>query len=123
MASKKAGYNVDSNTQEKITDGARGLYEKATGYVWHSVHQERVIWLAGKGKSADLWDSVEARSIPSTPTRELLTSRGVLGYVDWDTMLWYEWMNGDVWYDDFNWSDQCDRRIVIWTTESLKTWL
>merc|ERR1712225_141206 len=29
--SKKAGYNVDPNTGEKITDGARGLYEKQTG--------------------------------------------------------------------------------------------
>lgn len=24
---------MDRNTNEKITDGARGLYEKATGYV------------------------------------------------------------------------------------------
>merc|ERR1711900_92431 len=29
--SKKAGYNVDPSTGEKITDGARGLYEKQTG--------------------------------------------------------------------------------------------
>ncbi|KAI2733921.1 hypothetical protein CBS147332_936 [Penicillium roqueforti] len=28
---KKSGYNVDRNTQEKITDGARSAYEKATG--------------------------------------------------------------------------------------------
>ncbi|KAJ5360734.1 hypothetical protein N7517_009925 [Penicillium concentricum] len=28
---KKSGYNVDRNMQEKITDGAREAYEKATG--------------------------------------------------------------------------------------------
>lgn len=28
---KKSGYNLDRNTQEKITDGAREAYEKATG--------------------------------------------------------------------------------------------
>ncbi|KAH8904701.1 hypothetical protein BR93DRAFT_930142 [Coniochaeta sp. PMI_546] len=28
---KKSGHNVDANTSEKITDGARGLFEKATG--------------------------------------------------------------------------------------------
>jgi hypothetical protein len=31
--SKRSGRNVDANTQEKITDTARGFYEKATGYV------------------------------------------------------------------------------------------
>lgn len=31
MGSKKAGHPMDRNTSEKITDGARGLYEKATG--------------------------------------------------------------------------------------------
>lgn len=31
MAAKKGGYNVDPKTQESITDGARGLYEKFTG--------------------------------------------------------------------------------------------
>lgn len=30
-AAKKSGHNVNSNTAEKITDGARGLFEKATG--------------------------------------------------------------------------------------------
>lgn len=34
MLSKKSGHNVDSKTSEKITDGARGLFEKATGYVF-----------------------------------------------------------------------------------------
>ncbi|KAH7395423.1 hypothetical protein BKA64DRAFT_708816 [Cadophora sp. MPI-SDFR-AT-0126] len=29
--SKKSGYNIDPSTGEKITDGARGLYEKQTG--------------------------------------------------------------------------------------------
>jgi hypothetical protein len=29
--SKKAGHDFDPKTDEKITDGARGLYEKATG--------------------------------------------------------------------------------------------
>jgi len=29
--SKKTGYKVDPNTSEKITDGARGLYEKQSG--------------------------------------------------------------------------------------------
>ncbi|KAJ5512268.1 hypothetical protein N7463_001820 [Penicillium fimorum] len=28
---KKSGYNLDRNMQEKITDGAREAYEKATG--------------------------------------------------------------------------------------------
>ncbi|KAJ5836910.1 hypothetical protein N7447_002936 [Penicillium robsamsonii] len=28
---KKSGFNLDSNMQEKITDGAREAYEKATG--------------------------------------------------------------------------------------------
>ncbi|KAH6624980.1 hypothetical protein B0J18DRAFT_429842 [Chaetomium sp. MPI-SDFR-AT-0129] len=28
---KKSGHNVNANTAEKITDGARGLFEKATG--------------------------------------------------------------------------------------------
>ena len=31
MGAKKSGHNVDKNTSEKITDGARGLFEKATG--------------------------------------------------------------------------------------------
>lgn len=31
FGAKKSGHNVDKNTAEKITDGARGLYEKATG--------------------------------------------------------------------------------------------
>lgn len=31
-ASKKAGYNIDPSTQEKITDGGRGAYEKFSGY-------------------------------------------------------------------------------------------
>jgi len=28
---KKTGHTMDRNTNEKISDGARGLYEKATG--------------------------------------------------------------------------------------------
>ena len=31
--SKKAGYNFSDETNEKITDGARDAFEKATGYV------------------------------------------------------------------------------------------
>ncbi|PSR81646.1 hypothetical protein BD289DRAFT_372358 [Coniella lustricola] len=31
MGAKKSGHQVDRNTAEKITDGARGLFEKATG--------------------------------------------------------------------------------------------
>lgn len=31
MGAKKSGHNVDHNTAEKITDGARNLFEKATG--------------------------------------------------------------------------------------------
>ncbi|KAG7114643.1 hypothetical protein HYQ46_011914 [Verticillium longisporum] len=31
FASKKSGHNIDRNTQEKITDGGRSAYEKATG--------------------------------------------------------------------------------------------
>ncbi|KAJ9145438.1 hypothetical protein NKR23_g5291 [Pleurostoma richardsiae] len=31
MGAKKTGHNIDRNTSEKITDGARGLFEKATG--------------------------------------------------------------------------------------------
>lgn len=30
-AAKKSGHNVNASTGEKITDGARGLFEKATG--------------------------------------------------------------------------------------------
>lgn len=31
MGMKKSGHNVDRNTSEKITDGARSAYEKVTG--------------------------------------------------------------------------------------------
>jgi hypothetical protein len=31
--SKKAGHDFNPKTDEKITDGARGLLEKVTGYV------------------------------------------------------------------------------------------
>lgn len=31
MGMKKSGHNVDRNTSEKITDGAREAFEKATG--------------------------------------------------------------------------------------------
>jgi hypothetical protein len=31
---KKTGHTMGRDTNEKITDGARGLFEKATGYVW-----------------------------------------------------------------------------------------
>ncbi|KAM0525654.1 hypothetical protein ACHAPE_000364 [Trichoderma viride] len=31
MGSKKAGYNMNRNTQEKITDAGRNMYEKVTG--------------------------------------------------------------------------------------------
>jgi hypothetical protein len=31
MASKKAGYNMDRETQEKFTDQGRAFYEKSTG--------------------------------------------------------------------------------------------
>ncbi|KAM4056541.1 hypothetical protein HRG_003412 [Hirsutella rhossiliensis] len=31
MAAKKSGHSIDRNTQEKITDGGRTAYEKATG--------------------------------------------------------------------------------------------
>ncbi|KAL8358902.1 hypothetical protein RB601_008206 [Gaeumannomyces tritici] len=34
FASKKAGHPVDRNAGEKITDAARGVYEKATGCVF-----------------------------------------------------------------------------------------
>jgi hypothetical protein len=30
---KKTGHVMNRDTNEKITDGARGLFEKATGYV------------------------------------------------------------------------------------------
>lgn len=30
---KKSGHNMDAKTTEKVTDGARGLYEKFTGWV------------------------------------------------------------------------------------------
>ncbi|KAF4126236.1 hypothetical protein GMORB2_1482 [Geosmithia morbida] len=32
---KKSGYNIDRNTQEKITDFGREQFEKATGHVIH----------------------------------------------------------------------------------------
>ena len=31
MMAKKSGHQVDRNAGEKITDAARGMYEKATG--------------------------------------------------------------------------------------------
>lgn len=31
MGSKKSGHQFDRNTSEKITDGARGAFEKVTG--------------------------------------------------------------------------------------------
>jgi hypothetical protein len=31
---KKSGHTLGRDTNEKITDGARGLYEKATGYIF-----------------------------------------------------------------------------------------
>jgi hypothetical protein len=31
MGAKKSGHNIDRNTQEKITDAGRSMYEKATG--------------------------------------------------------------------------------------------
>ncbi|KAL1844074.1 hypothetical protein VTK73DRAFT_2657 [Phialemonium thermophilum] len=31
LLAKKSGHNVDQNTGEKITDGARNLFEKTTG--------------------------------------------------------------------------------------------
>ncbi|PHH68641.1 hypothetical protein CDD82_380 [Ophiocordyceps australis] len=31
FAAKKSGHNIDRETQEKITDGGRTAYEKATG--------------------------------------------------------------------------------------------
>ncbi|KXH26518.1 hypothetical protein CSAL01_09286 [Colletotrichum salicis] len=31
MGSKKAGHDLPPSTDEKITDGARGIYEKVTG--------------------------------------------------------------------------------------------
>ncbi|KAL7951710.1 hypothetical protein V8C42DRAFT_304963 [Trichoderma barbatum] len=31
MGAKKSGHNMDRNTQEKITDAGRSMYEKATG--------------------------------------------------------------------------------------------
>jgi hypothetical protein len=33
FVAKKSGHNIDAKTSEKITDGARGLFEKLTGYV------------------------------------------------------------------------------------------
>ncbi|KAJ4861756.1 hypothetical protein T069G_02710 [Trichoderma breve] len=31
MGAKKSGHNMDRNTQEKITDAGRNMYEKVTG--------------------------------------------------------------------------------------------
>jgi hypothetical protein len=31
MLSKKSGHTMNANTSEKITDGARGIFEKVTG--------------------------------------------------------------------------------------------
>lgn len=31
MGMKKSGHTMDRNTSEKITDGARGMFEKVTG--------------------------------------------------------------------------------------------
>lgn len=34
---KKFGYSQSRETNEKITDGARGMFEKATGYVLYHI--------------------------------------------------------------------------------------
>jgi hypothetical protein len=34
FAEQRTGHKMDRNTNEKITDGARGVYEKTTGYVF-----------------------------------------------------------------------------------------
>lgn len=36
FAEQKSGHQMNANTNEKITDGARELYEKTTGYVYFS---------------------------------------------------------------------------------------
>lgn len=33
LIAKKSGHNIDAKTSEKITDGARNIFEKLTGYV------------------------------------------------------------------------------------------
>lgn len=40
---KKTGHNINPSTSEKITDGARGLFEKATGLV----HSLSALWWRG----------------------------------------------------------------------------
>jgi len=61
FASKKTGHDFAPGTDEKITDGARGLYEKATGYVPSS--------FSLPSRCAATNTQTEARSTPSTPTR------------------------------------------------------
>ncbi len=34
MLAKKSGHPMNANTSEKITDGARNMFEKVTGYVY-----------------------------------------------------------------------------------------
>ncbi|KAL2071955.1 hypothetical protein VTL71DRAFT_11298 [Oculimacula yallundae] len=60
--SKKTGHNMDPNTSEKITDGARGLYEKQTGYVLFSLHNPNILTLCRV---------LEAKLMPSTPTNRM----------------------------------------------------
>lgn len=44
--SKKAGYNVDPNKRETLTDGGRTVYEKMTGYVFLIYNLKIVLLMA-----------------------------------------------------------------------------
>lgn len=53
---QKSGHNLGAGTNEKITDGARGLYEKATGYFFASckLKNQKLITLQANSQPQDL---------------------------------------------------------------------
>lgn len=61
---KKSGHNVNPSMGEKITDGARGIFEKATGLVPPYRH-----YVAPRVQYADTSAPTARRSTPSTPTK------------------------------------------------------
>jgi len=87
---KKTGHTMGRDTNEKITDGARGLYEKATGYVSFfpiDIRGRR------KEKESNLIQVLhtENKSTPSTRTNEMdsFTGRRSIrsGRIRWEWCL------------------------------------
>jgi hypothetical protein len=71
MLAKKAGHPVDRNTGEKITDGIRGAFEKATGY---GISLPRYIY-TGATAFANL--TAESTFLRSSRTKRIMEARHV----------------------------------------------